>query len=507
MSHNAKLNQVILILMDDVRASHLFGLMDKGRLPNMAQLAENGVSCQNCITSFPSITFPCYSNIITGAYSGYYPKEGSGVPTYHWVNRNDPPSEGKRFPFVRNYSIGTHLFKLKKDLGKNVQTIFEQAGEGNFLSAVNVISRGSHFSTPYEYTSENIFKLVEEAYETPKKYFSTNEAPKITVAYIPQTDALMHNKGFDHPDYIKEIVSCDAYLGSLIKSLKDTGYYDDTAICIVSDHGNFKAQNMFDLEPFFHEKGLIQYDPKNGRGDFDATIGSVGFFNFRGDNWHQHPTIEQMRKFRPSGVGSKQLNLFEMLWKIPGVKFMYYRDDDNTPDRGIIHMERRDKESGKTLKGQIEYEGHGKKQKTKYIYENEEFFGYKNHEKVADLLDNKAHTIDEWLAATNQIDYPMFIDQVPRYFKNPRACDIIISTCGEYGFGYEHGKTTEPHQYSHDIALKKSMTVPLIIGGSAEIPKLKLSYCKTTDVVPTLLDLLGINPHWSVVGNSILNYK
>ena len=31
--------------------------------------------------------------------------------------------------------------------------------------------------------------------------------------------------------------------------------------------------------------------------------------------------------------------------------------------------------------------------------------------------------------------------------------------------------------------------------------------CKTTDVVPTLLDLLGINPHWSVVGNSILNYK
>ena len=99
----------------------------------------------------------------------------------------------------------------------------------------------------------------------------------------------------------------------------------------------------------------------------------------------------------------------------------------------------------------------------------------------------------------------MFIDQLPRYFKNPRSCDIMTSTCGEYGFNYEHGKTVDPHPYSHDIAIKKSMTVPLIIGGSDEIPKLKLEYCKTTDAVPTLLDLLGIAPHKSVIGTSLLN--
>ncbi|GAI56265.1 unnamed protein product, partial [marine sediment metagenome] len=53
--------------------------------PNIAQLAESGISCQNCITSFPSITYPCYTNIVLGAYSGYYPIEGSGIPMYHWV--------------------------------------------------------------------------------------------------------------------------------------------------------------------------------------------------------------------------------------------------------------------------------------------------------------------------------------------------------------------------------------------------------------------------------------
>ena len=98
----------------------------------------------------------------------------------------------------------------------------------------------------------------------------------------------------------------------------------------------------------------------------------------------------------------------------------------------------------------------------------------------------------------------MMADQIPRYFKNPRSCDIIISTLGEYSFGYEHGKTVGKSPFSHDIGTRSSMIVPFIIGGSPEIPQMELSYCKTTDMVPTLLALLGIKPHSSVIGKSIL---
>jgi len=93
MSRNTKVNQVILIILDDVRAEHLFKWMKEGKLPNIAQLAENGVSCQNTVTSFPSVTLPCYADIITGANSGFFLKEGSGVPSYHWIDRTVPPSE------------------------------------------------------------------------------------------------------------------------------------------------------------------------------------------------------------------------------------------------------------------------------------------------------------------------------------------------------------------------------------------------------------------------------
>ena len=506
MPRNNLVNQVILILIDDLRAAHLFDLINKGKVPNIAQLAKNGISSQNCITSYPSITFPCYSNIVIGSYSGYFPKEGSGIPMYHWIGRSYPLIEEKKFPIIRHCGKGSHLLKLNKDLGPNCQTIFEQAGEGNFLSSLNLINRGSVLIPPVEYTSSSILKGVENVFKNPQSLFPDKDVPKVTVAYIPKTDDLMHNKGFDHPEYIKEVTDCDRYIGSLIKTLKNTGYYDSTAIAIISDHGNYKAKKTYDIASFFKDRGFIQYLPKKGTGDFDCAMGGLGFFNFPGDNWYHHPTIEQLKKFVPNGVGSKELNVFDTLWNIPGVKAMYYRDNDNTPDKGIIYLEHKEAETGKKFTDIIEYEGHGKNQKTKYTPGDKDFYKYSKNEVSARLIDGKSHSIDEWLKVTNQIDFPILVDQLPRYFKNPRSCDILTSNLGEYAFGYEHGKTAASvHQYSHDIGIKKSMTVPFIIGGSPNIPSLELPYCKTTDMVPTLLYLLGEKPHFSVVGKSVID--
>jgi len=505
MVRNSKFNQVILIILDDVRAEHLFKLINEGKLPNMKNIADNGISCSNCVTSYPAITFPCYGNIVTGSYSGYSPKEGSAVPLYHWLNRTDPPSTSKKPPFIRNYGERSQLLKVNKDVGKNVKTIFEQVSQGNFLSSSCFLFRGAYFIAGKSvFDVAGIFKNIADAFEHPRNYFSDNEVPLLSIGYVFQTDDIMHKLGFDHPNYINLVVECDRYLGSLMNTLKTTGYYDDTAIAIITDHGNYKAKKIFDLEPFFQKKGLIPYVPEIGTGDFDCNFGSVGFFNFPGETWQHHPTIKQMERFKTSGNGKQEINLFETLWEIPGVKYMYYRDDSNKPEKGKIHIKYRDKESERMIKGTIEYQGFGKEQKTKYAFEDKDFYGYSENEKSAKILDNRFHSIEEWLEATNHIDFPIIVDQIPRYFKNPRSCDIIISTLGEYSFGYEHGKTVGTSPFSHDIGTRSSMIVPFIIGGSPEIPQMEISYCKTTDMVPTLLALLGIKPHSSVIGKSIL---
>jgi hypothetical protein len=507
MVHDSKVNQVILIIFDDIQASQLFNLVNEGKLPNVGNIAHNGIKCTNCITSYPAITFPCYGNIITGSNSGYFPKEGNAVPLYHWLDRTDPPEERKKPPFIRNYGDRAQLFKINKDIGTNVKTIFEQAGEGNFLSVTSFLYRGSVFTVP-KHTSDvaSIFKNIEISFKDPSSFFSNKEAPKITVGYIHHTDDIMHAKGFDHPDFRNLIIECDKYIGSLVVTLKETGYYDETAIGIITDHGNYKAKNVVDLEPFFDRLGMVPYNPENGRGDFDVNFGSIGFFNFPGETWYHHPTITQLENLHTSGPKKNQLNIFNELWKIPGAKYMYYRDDNNTPNKGIVHIRRLEEKSGKIIKARIEYEGAGKEQKSRYIYENLDVYGYEDHEKSAKLVNNGNFTIDEWLNATNEIDFPIIIDQIPRYFKNPRSCDIIISTVGEYSFNYEHGKTMGSSPYSHDIGTRPSMVVPFIIGGSSNIPQKELSYCKTTDMVPSLLELLGLNPDKSVIGKSILKY-
>ncbi|TXT66485.1 MAG: Type I phosphodiesterase / nucleotide pyrophosphatase [Promethearchaeota archaeon] len=502
MSNKAKINQVILLIVDDVKSSQFFHLLERGTLPNLKQLADTGTSCKYCITSFPSVTFPCYPNIVTGAYSGYYPEEGSGIPAYHWVARTDPPTIKKRLPFIRNYSVGTHIAKIGSDLADNVKTIFEQAGDGNFLSSLNIVYRGSYIVPPYEFNTESVFKNIEKAYNSPEEFFDNKEIPTITVGYVPKTDSLLHEKGFDHPEYIQELIKVDRCVGSLMNVLKKRGYYDSTAICLISDHGNYKAKNVYDLEPFFEKKGLVPYNPKKKEGDFDASFGSVGHFNFPGETWHHHPSINQMRHFSPTAT-TKELDLFQMLWEIPGVKLMYYRDDKNSSKKGKIHIQRKDEKTGKICTAYIEYKGMGSTLETKYTYEDDDIFGYENSERAQQLLDDKFHSIDDWLSGTYDIDFPLLIDQIPRYFKNPRSSDILVSTLGKYCMNYEHGETKNEHLYSHDLAIKESMTVPLIIGGSEDIPHLQIDFCKTTDIVPTLLKLLGHSPHKSVVGKDL----
>ena len=161
--------------------------------------------------------------------------------------------------------------------------------------------------------------------------------------------------------------------------------------------------------------------------------------------------------------------------------------------------------TNKIINGTIEYKGLGNDYMTKYITENAtDVFNYLNDNKASKLVDGKFHRINEWLEATNHLDFPLYPDLIPRHFKNPRSADIIVSTCGDVIYNINHGKKKYGTKYTHDIGLRTNSVVPLIIGGSKEIPINEINYCKTTDIVPTIVKMLGLNIHESIVGNSLI---
>jgi hypothetical protein len=345
-----------------------------------------------------------------------------------------------------------------------------------------------------------------DTFKRPKKYFGTKEAPIASLLWFMSSDILMHLYGFDSRIYMKNLYHIDKVLGILIKELKENGIFNSTAIAITSDHGNYSAEKVGKFDDFYERNGLNQFHHrKNIMGNIDiAEFTGVGLFNFKSQisknsGWY-HPSNKELRSFGPN-----QVNLLEELFKIEGSELMYFRGDQNTHNSGTIHIRQKNPNSGKISSASIEYKGSGREYKTRYILEDfdNDPFNYTEDENALKLIDNHFHTIEEWLAATHHLDYPMYIDLLPRHFKNPRSSDIIISTKGRVVYNIKHGKQKRSGKFCHDIGLRESSVVPLIIGGSDDVPQKEVLFCNITDIVPTLLKTIKKKPHFSVTGKSL----
>jgi hypothetical protein len=488
-------------------------------------LMNTGIYSKNCITDFPALTYPTQVSMLTGTYTGNYLEElCHGIPMFHWMDRNRTP------PFLRSYnSVGSdeiiQIYKLNDDLGSNCQTLFEMVGDGNTVSISQFISRGANYLFPERKTklilyyllikhSHNINKYILKAnlvaakkllktFEKPKKFFTTNEAPIASNLLFISSDVMMHLYGFDSNLYKFNLIQIDKALGMLFEGLDKLGYLNETAFAVSSDHGNYKAKKLGDFGNFFMEHRLHHYHPRktfNGNVNLGG-FNSVGFFNFKSNSNWDHPTIAEMENY-----GSKQINLLEKLFSLDGVQLMYYCGDENTSSNGTIYLKRKDRTTGKIIKSSIEYLGNGKEFKTKYTSETEEsdVFNYHNDKIACRMLDGRFHTIKEWLEATSHINFPLYPDLLSRHFKNPRRSDIVVSTCGEVAYNIKHGKEENRNLYLHDIGLKRSTVVPLIIGGTEELPVREIPHCKITDIVPTLIKMVGKKPHPSVVGEALI---
>jgi hypothetical protein len=525
-----KINRFIYCILDDIRADQFFHLMNKGLLPNFRQLCDEGMFSENCVTDFPAVTYPTQVSMLTGTYTGDYRNElCHGVPLYNWMGRDYSP------PFFRSY--GTYgsderiqIYKMNEDIGNHCQTILEMINNGNKASILQFINRGADYFYPetklkfaFYYlllrNSRNIekylyrvntlvVKQIIDVFEKPRNYFELKEAPIASLLWFPSPDILLHLYGSTSKQYILNMIHIDKVFGVLLKELSRLEYLDDTAIAIVSDHGNYPVKTFGKLLPFMNKNGFKNYHPrKNIKGTINITdFGSVGFINVKSRDsyakiYWKTPKIKDLENYGP-----KKINLLSELFKIGGCQLMYYKEDNCRLNKGKIHLKRKLNGSGSIISGYLEYHGLGKDLQIKYVHDdpNYDIFDYCNDELSYKLIDNKFHTPREWIESTAHIDYPIYPELIVRHFKNPRGADIIISTKGNVVYEIKHGAEKKPSSYTHDIGLRSCAIVPLGIGGSKEIPSKKIPFCRTIDIVPTLLKMIQRKPHKSVLGESLI---
>ena len=103
---------------------------------------------------------------------------------------------------------------------------------------------------------------------------------------------------------------------------------------------------------------------------------------------------------------------------------------------------------------------------------------------------------DAWLAGAAS-PYADALVQLSTLVPSPRAGDIVVSAANGWDLRSRYEPT--PHVSTHGALLREQMLVPLLLDGPVtHLPQ------RTTDVVPSALDLLGVTSDIPFDGRSFL---
>ncbi|HEX5036548.1 MAG TPA: alkaline phosphatase family protein [bacterium] len=450
----------LMILADGARADVLRDLADKGELPSISEHLIGPGSLRAAVTAFPSTTGPAYLPYLTGCYPGT-----CNLPGIRWFDKDhfaENPLSKDRF---RSY-VGAESFYMNRDLAADKATLFELIPRSaNIFSSINrgVSFEGnkSKFSRIWYWYYAHLtdrWGLVDEA-AGEKVVAALEDDPEFLFVVFPAIDEYSHLSSPFHPRTTEAYRGLDRSIGRIVADLKRRGWWEETMICIVSDHGLSETSRHFALNQFLEKDGLsVLYYPKIVfKWRFEAASMVSGnamanvYFKNR-DGWKGRATWEQLTA-RPD-------RLIDRLAEQPEVDLLATQRED-----GSILVKSARGEAAISMNGKIRYEIRGS-----------DPFGYT---KLPEAMTDR-----EALALTDGTDYPDAPAQLLQIFRSQRAGDVILSAAkgSDLRLRYE----IHEHKSSHGSLHWEHMKVPLVT--NVRLPE---GPVRTVDVFPTVLKLLG----------------
>ncbi len=153
--------KLVLCVVDSLRTDMLRRAVDDGVAPTFAALLERGELIEDCVSSFPSVTPVCCSDIVTGtAPDGHWI---SGSNWYHRAERRYV-EYGSSFEATRAFGLFRALYDVvynmnMSHLSPEVETVFERLQDAGFRTACTpfLIYRGR---TRHEVGLEGLLRRV-----------------------------------------------------------------------------------------------------------------------------------------------------------------------------------------------------------------------------------------------------------------------------------------------------------------------------------------------------------
>jgi hypothetical protein len=469
---------VVILVADGVRPDTLRDALDRGDLPNLARLREEG-GLHTVTSVFPSVTGPAYAPFLMGRSPGPV-----GLPGLRWFDR---AREVCTFPdFTRSY-VGHQMRFVDSDLDPEAPTIFELCP--NSLAALSVIFRGLDRNRRIGGFG---FGALRDALRAAGTHFRGNVRgwldidrevaervmrkmrelhPRYAFVALTGVDKASHAEGHGAPVVVEALRIVDDMAASVRAEAERLGEWEQTSLWVVSDHGHSAVRAHEDLVSVVARLGhRVVAHPWVFTVNPDVAVMVSG-------NAMAHVYVDVRRRTRPwwPGLAPEWGTLAEALLERDSVDLMLL-------PHGANRCEVRARRRGSA-----------------FVERSQERFGYR-----ADTGDplGIGRDLDDVSAieayeATVATDYPDSVVQIARLAGARRSGEIILSAARGWDFRARYEPI--PHSSSHGALHREHMLVPLLVnrrvGGTPR---------RTVDVMPSTLMALGLPLPWGLEGVDFL---
>jgi hypothetical protein len=463
---------VIVLVADGARSDAFDGPLDA--FPALARLRAEG-ELHRVASVFPSVTGPAYTPFLLGRFPGPI-----GMPGLRWYDRERTTCGWP--DHARSY-VGHQMRFFDADLEPSAPTVFELVP--NSIGALSVVTRGlpaarrvgtltirSAPRATLTHFSGRVAHWLDVDRDSADTIVSRmrDDRPDYLFAAFTGVDKASHSRGHDDPLVHQALAIVDDAAARLRADAESGGWWDDTHLWIVSDHGHSEVHTHEDLAGVVGETGL-----RTMAHPWSATVAPDAAVMVSG-NAMAHVYLEVARCERPwwPALADRHDTLASALLARESVDLMLLPHG-----RDLCEVRSHSRGAGFVSRDGDRY---------RYTRRDGDPLG------IGSDVDADA---DDAFDATRGGDYPDAIVQIATLAGSSRAGDIILSAAPGWDFRSRYEPI--PHRSAHGALHRDHMMVPLLMNRrAARTPR------RTTDVFASALDALGVAAPSRIDGRSFL---
>ena len=216
---------VVLVSMDGFRWDY----QKQFNLPNLKQIAKEGVHAKSMKPSYPSKTFPNHYSIVTGLYPDHH---GIINNVFYDAQLNESFSLSSQAKNDSRFYGGNPIWNVAEQQGVKAASFF---WPGSDIDKRNPsYYKNYDGKIPYEARIDTVMKWL----QLPEK-----QRPHLVTLYFDEPDHTGHNFGPLSPENKKMVIKMDSIMGELSRKLDQLAIGKQINLIIVSDHGMAAISN------------------------------------------------------------------------------------------------------------------------------------------------------------------------------------------------------------------------------------------------------------------------